>query len=82
LDVRFSAEYKCGHTPNSINIPIGSLKQRLNELDKNRMIFIAQESEERGDLAAHILQQAGYRCFIIGAALKYARSRPIARRHG
>ena len=33
LDVRPSDEYRAGHLPNAINIPLQELEQRLNEID-------------------------------------------------
>ncbi len=66
LDVRLPAEYKFGHALNSINIPINALKQRISALNKNVMVYLSEESCERGELSAHILQQADYREFVIG----------------
>lgn len=66
IDVRLAAEYKLGHTENSINIPINCLKSHLHELKKNKLIFVSEESSERGALAVLILQQAGFRSFLIG----------------
>jgi len=38
LDVRPSEEYRAGHIPGALSIPIGELKKRLAELPKNREI--------------------------------------------
>lgn len=36
LDVRPSEEYRSGHIPGALSIPVGELKARLEELPKNR----------------------------------------------
>ncbi|MCK9404243.1 MAG: metalloregulator ArsR/SmtB family transcription factor [Chitinophagaceae bacterium] len=39
IDVRPEDEYKAGHIPNAVSIPLAQLKKRLNELPKNRTII-------------------------------------------
>ena len=39
IDVRPEEEYKAGHIPNAVSIPLAQLKKRLNELPKNRTII-------------------------------------------
>jgi rhodanese-related sulfurtransferase/DNA-binding transcriptional ArsR family regulator len=38
LDVRPPEEYAAGHVPGAVNIPLGELEQRLEELDKDQEI--------------------------------------------
>jgi rhodanese-related sulfurtransferase len=38
LDVRPAEEYRAGHIPGAISIPVGELKARLKELPKDRDI--------------------------------------------
>lgn len=38
IDVRPADEYKAGHIPNAVSIPLAQLKKRLNELPKNKTI--------------------------------------------
>jgi rhodanese-related sulfurtransferase len=40
LDVRQPKEYAQGHMPGATLIPIGSLEQRINELDKEKPIIV------------------------------------------
>lgn len=39
IDVRPEGEYNAGHIPNAISIPLAQLKNRLNELPKNKTII-------------------------------------------
>jgi rhodanese-related sulfurtransferase/DNA-binding transcriptional ArsR family regulator len=39
IDVRPEEEYRAGHIPNAVSIPLAQLKKRLNELPKNKTII-------------------------------------------
>eukprot|EP01026_Neomeris_dumetosa_P034280 TRINITY_DN27571_c0_g2_i5.p1 TRINITY_DN27571_c0_g2~~TRINITY_DN27571_c0_g2_i5.p1 ORF type:complete len:339 (+),score=25.60 TRINITY_DN27571_c0_g2_i5:342-1358(+) len=65
LDVRFPAEYKTGHVEESINIPVSALRRRLSELNTGLVYMLSIESGARGELAAYILQQEGFRAFVL-----------------
>ncbi|HZW02288.1 MAG TPA: rhodanese-like domain-containing protein [Anaerolineaceae bacterium] len=39
LDVRTREAYDAGHVPGAVNIPLGELESRLNELDPNQWII-------------------------------------------
>lgn len=60
IDVRESAEHELGAIPNSINIPLASLRERLGELDKNKPYITSCQSGLRGYLAERILRQNGF----------------------
>ncbi|MEZ6057662.1 MAG: FAD-dependent oxidoreductase [Planctomycetaceae bacterium] len=60
LDVRTPAEFAAGHIPNSINIPVDDLRNRLEELPKNREIAAYCKVGQRGYIATRILLQHGY----------------------
>ena len=36
LDVRTEAEYRNGHIPGAVNIPLDELRERLSELDREK----------------------------------------------
>ncbi|GIV95797.1 MAG: MBL fold hydrolase [Herpetosiphonaceae bacterium] len=61
LDVRTAAEYAAGHLPGSINIPLGYLPGRLDELPQHRPILVHCESGLRSAIAASILISGGCR---------------------
>jgi rhodanese-related sulfurtransferase/TusA-related sulfurtransferase len=59
LDVREPAEYAFGHIPGSINIPLGELEQRFEELKDVENLHIICRSGNRSDLAAQKLTSKG-----------------------
>jgi NADPH-dependent 2,4-dienoyl-CoA reductase/sulfur reductase-like enzyme/rhodanese-related sulfurtransferase len=61
LDVRRPDERAHGFIPGSINIPLDELRQRLNELPRDREIIAHCQSGQRSYNAARILSQHGCR---------------------
>ncbi len=60
LDVRGTAEYEAGHVPGSIHIPFAQLRNRLDELPRERPIATICKAGKRSGLAASILQREGF----------------------
>lgn len=60
LDVREEIEREVGFIPNSVNIPLGELRNRLDELDKNKLIIPYCAIGLRGYIADRILKQNGF----------------------
>lgn len=60
LDVRDTIEFSQGHVPGAINIPLGTLRQRLDELPKDREIWIHCFVGKRAYYACRILSQRGF----------------------
>jgi hydroxyacylglutathione hydrolase len=60
LDVRGNAEYEAGHIPGSIHVPFGELRDRLDELPRERPIATICKAGKRSGLAASILQREGF----------------------
>ena len=60
LDVREAAEYAFGHIPGAKSIPMGELAARMNELDKNQVVYVVCRTGTRSDLAARQLAEAGF----------------------
>lgn len=62
LDVRNLKELEnVGAFPNALNIPLDSLRQRLDELPKDKEILVACMVGLRGHVASRILQQHGFK---------------------
>lgn len=60
LDVREDAEYVFGHIQGSKSIPIGELENRIDELDKDKEIYVICRTGTRSDLAAQKLAEKGF----------------------
>lgn len=61
LDVREPIESELGKIPGSVNIPLGELRNRMQELDKNKTIIAYCAVGLRGYVGARMLMQHGYR---------------------
>jgi phage shock protein E len=67
LDVRTPAEFKDGHVPHALNVPVQELGVRLRELGPtNRPIVVYCRSGGRSAQASSLLRQAGYQVKDIG----------------
>jgi rhodanese-related sulfurtransferase len=60
VDIRFKEEYEAWHMPASINIPINELPNRLNELDRSKLIVTACPHKDRAIMARTFLKLKGY----------------------
>ena len=62
LDVRENNEYMGGHIINSIHIPLGTLNNRLNELEKykNKPVIVGCRSGQRSASACATLKKQGF----------------------
>ena len=55
VDVRTEEEFKSGHIPGAINIPVDELTQRVSELDPHHSLFVYCRTGNRSMQAVHIL---------------------------
>jgi rhodanese-related sulfurtransferase len=62
LDVRSAEEFREGHFPGAVNIPLDDLRGRLGELDPQKEIYVNCFSGLRSYLACRILTQHGFSC--------------------
>ena len=70
LDVRDEFELATGMIEGSINIPLGSLRKRIDEIPKDKNIYVTCQVGLRGYIACRILTQRGYKCFNIDGGIK------------
>jgi len=61
IDVREEIERELSNIEKSINIPLGELRSRLNEIPKKETVYVYCQVGIRGYLASRILSQAGYK---------------------
>ncbi len=59
LDVRSPDEWKSGHVPGSLNVPLGDLDQRVNDLPRDCPIIVHCQSGARAAIAASLLKARG-----------------------
>ncbi len=75
LDVRTSSEFKLGHVPNSINIPIARIASKLEELKQMDDVFVVCcASGIRSTIATKQLKRGGMKAINGGSwktVLKY-----------
>jgi len=60
LDVRTPIEYSLGAIPGAINIPVDGIRNHLDEIPKDKNIYIYCAVGLRGYLAARVLMQNGF----------------------
>ncbi len=64
LDTRTEAEYSRGHAEGfDINIPVDRLRERLEEIDKTKPVYVMCQSGLRSYIACRILTQNGFNCY-------------------
>ena len=62
LDVREDKEFRDGHILNAVNIPVGLLESRLDEIaeHKDRPVIVYCRTGQRAAKAAAVLQRHGF----------------------
>ena len=63
LDVRTRAEVSRGHIDGFKNIPLDSLRERMDEIPGNRPVYVHCHSGLRSYIACRILAGRGYDCY-------------------
>lgn len=69
LDVRDSVELAVESVPEALNIPLGQLRARLDELPRDREIHVICRSGQRAYYATRILLQHGFKAKIISGGM-------------
>ena len=63
LDTRTVEEFINNHIDGYINIPLDELRNRINEIDKEKTVYVICQSGLRSYIATRILSQNGFNCF-------------------
>ena len=63
LDTRTPGEYAAGHAEGFRNIPVDELRDRLDELDPGKPVYVMCQSGLRSYIACRILAQHGFTCY-------------------
>ncbi len=60
VDVREQDEYKAGHLVNAVNIPMSEFRNRLDEIPKDKPVYLHCRSSQRSYNVIRALQTLGY----------------------
>lgn len=60
VDVRSAAEFAAGHAPGTVNIPLGEIGSRLNELPHSVPVVLCCASGTRSGMAKMMLKKHGH----------------------
>ena len=60
VDVREVQEFKQGHIAGAVNIPLSQIERRLNEIPKDKPVYLYCRSGMRSKQAAKLLSRHGY----------------------
>lgn len=71
LDVRTQAEYARGHIDGAVNIPLDSLRERLQELEPGKPVYVNCHSGLRSYIACRILTQHGFACYNLSGGYRF-----------
>ncbi|MWV10498.1 cyclic nucleotide-binding domain-containing protein [Pseudomonas sp. R-28-1W-6] len=66
LDVRLALEYRLGHQPESLNLPVANLRTHADSLDRDTSYVVTPEGGIRSELAVHLLNQLGFDAYLLG----------------
>ena len=62
LDTRTAGEFRRGHIEGFTNIPVDELRERLDEVDREKPVYVICQSGLRSYIACRILAGNGYDC--------------------
>lgn len=71
LDARTPMEYSMGHAEGFINIPVDELRERMNELDKDKPVYIICQSGLRSYIASRILMGNGFDAYNFAGGFRF-----------
>jgi len=66
IDVRRDDEWKEGHIPGAIHLPIGDLPQHLDEVPRNQPVALICRTGHRAEMAASIIAATGREVVVVG----------------
>lgn len=65
LDVRRTDEWKSGHIPDALHLPVGNLAQRLQDLPQDQPILTICQTGYRAQLAASMIAATGREVMVV-----------------
>lgn len=71
LDVRTPSEYSRGHIEGFKNIPVDELREHLEEIEKNKPVYVICQSGLRSYIATCILEGSGYEAYNFSGGFRF-----------
>lgn len=71
LDTRTPGEYAAGHIEGYINIPVDELRERLDEIDSDKPVYVICQSGIRSYIASRILTQNGFDAYNFSGGYRF-----------
>lgn len=71
LDTRTPMEYSMGHAKGFINIPVDELRERIDELDKSKPVYVICQSGLRSYIASRILMGNGFDAYNFAGGFRF-----------
>lgn len=78
IDIRSEADFKQLHVDGAINIPMGEVRQRLDEIDKDKPVFVYCNSGQRSYNTALMLKANGYDVYNIAGSFLFIKNYELA----
>lgn len=82
LDVRTHEEWRSGHAPGALHVPLDELPDRVRELPRNRRLYVVCAAGVRSAAACEWLTSAGFRDVVNVAGGMSAWTGPVVRDDG
>ncbi|MBQ8622415.1 MAG: FAD-dependent oxidoreductase [Oscillospiraceae bacterium] len=71
LDTRTAGEYRRGHIDGFRNIPVDELRQRLDEIEPGKAVYVICQSGLRSYIAVRILEGNGYEAYNFSGGFRF-----------
>ena len=71
LDTRTVGEYSDGHIDGFVNIPVDELRERLDEIEKGKPVYVICQSGLRSYIACRILAGNGFDCYNFAGGFRF-----------
>ena len=71
LDTRTVGEYRRGHIDGFVNIPVDELRERLDEIETGKPVYVICQSGLRSYIACRILAGNGFDCYNFSGGFRF-----------
>lgn len=70
IDVRSPKQYEAAHIPGAMNIPLGELRSRAKDLDRNKKYVVHCNKGVTGNAAHNVMLNLGFDCYNLSGGYK------------